>query len=545
MKVSENILAGLKEAGWDGESLVAAVSGGGDSLALAYALVEEGIKPVVAHLDHGFRSQSAKDAEFVATQAGLLGLHFIGDRVDGPKIVAKKGGNDEAIARSLRYSFLMRTLASLGGGLIVVAHTADDQAETVLQQIFRGSAYPIGMQSRRGSIVRPMLNLARKDLRSYLSTIGVCPVEDESNGDLDRTRAWFRHEIIPEIVNRYPSAISRLGNLAQIQQSVRADLWARAEEALNDNGLSIDSLMRESLALRRQVISNLLGRSGASISFLRINEILAAADRGRARIQLSPRRVLRVESGHLEVIASANQSTFYKEIRVETASQLPAGFPESFFDRWEDLVIRHRRPGDHVKLSGGRRKLSRWLIDNKVPREDRNSLNVLASGSNILWVQGLGGASGTGFVEPDKGFMERAIELASNAARAGELPVGAVVVINGRIVGEGYNETEQRTDSTAHAEILALQAASKEVGDWRLEEATLYVTLEPCPMCFGACLQSHVQRVVFGATNRREGCLGSVVDLNKLSWKRSLEVEGGMLEEECSDLLIEFFAARR
>ena len=97
MKVSENIMAGLKEAGWDGESLVAAVSGGGDSLAMVYALVAEGLKPVVAHLDHGFRSRSAEDAEFVATQTGRLGLRFIGDRVDGPKIVAKKGGNDEAI----------------------------------------------------------------------------------------------------------------------------------------------------------------------------------------------------------------------------------------------------------------------------------------------------------------------------------------------------------------------------------------------------------------------------------------------------------------
>ena len=216
------------------------------------------------------------------------------------------------------------------------------------------------------------------------------------------------------------------------------------------------------------------------------------------------------------------------EMRVEVPSQLPAGLPDSLLETWDDLVIRYRRPGDRVKLDAGTRKLSRWLIDKKVPREDRNSLKVLASGTNILWVQGLGGAKGTGFVDPDKEFMERAIELAKNAVGVGELPVGAVVVFNGQVVGEGHNETEQRSDPTAHAEILALRAASKKIGNWRLSGASLYVTLEPCPMCFGACLQSHLQRVVFGARNNREGCLGTVADLNRLPWKRSLNIQGGI-----------------
>jgi tRNA(Ile)-lysidine synthase len=543
--IPESVLLGLEEAGWDGEPLVAAVSGGGDSLAMAHALASQGLRPVVAHLDHGFRPKSSEDANFVADQARRLGLRFVVERVNLPELIAKQGGNQEEVARSVRYSFLARTLSKCGGGLITVAHTADDQAETVLHQILRGSAYPSGMKRRRGSVVRPMLALARRDLRSYLSSIGISPVEDKTNRDLARTRAWLRHDIIPQIVRRYPTVVSRLSGLAQVQQSLRADLVSRAEEVLDRRGVSVDSLLLESLALQRQVVAELLERAGAPVSFGRVEEILAAKDDGRARIQLSPTRVLRVGSGRLEVIATRMQAPNPDEVRVENSAQLPAGLPDSLLALWENLVIRHRRSGDRIKLSGGTRKLARWLIDKKVPREDRASLKVLASGSDVLWVQGLGGAKGSGFVDTDVGFMERALSLAESAAEMGELPVGAVVVFEGRVVGEGHNETEQRGDSTAHAEILALRAASRDIGDWRLTDASLYVTLEPCVMCFGAGLQSHLKRVVFGARNKREGSFGGVVDLNKFPWKRSLDIQGGILEEKCSKLITRFFEARR
>jgi tRNA(adenine34) deaminase len=142
--------------------------------------------------------------------------------------------------------------------------------------------------------------------------------------------------------------------------------------------------------------------------------------------------------------------------------------------------------------------------------------------------------------------MHRAIELAHRAAEEGEVPVGAVVVVGGAIVGEGWNRPIAAADPSAHAEIQAMRAASAALRNYRLLDATLYVTLEPCPMCVGAILHARVRRVVFGAKDPKTGAAGSVVDLfaeEKLNHHAT--VEGGLLAEECGQLLRRFFAARR
>ena len=142
--------------------------------------------------------------------------------------------------------------------------------------------------------------------------------------------------------------------------------------------------------------------------------------------------------------------------------------------------------------------------------------------------------------------MRRAMELAQRAAEEGEVPVGAVVVVDGTIVGEGWNRPIGAADPTAHAEIQAMRAASAALRNYRLLDSTLYVTLEPCPMCVGAIFHARVRRVVFGAKDPKTGAAGSVVDLfaeEKLNHHAT--VEGGLLAEECSELLRRFFAARR
>jgi tRNA(adenine34) deaminase len=149
-------------------------------------------------------------------------------------------------------------------------------------------------------------------------------------------------------------------------------------------------------------------------------------------------------------------------------------------------------------------------------------------------------------VSVDAAFMHRAIELAHRAAEEGEVPVGAVVVVGGAIVGEGWNRPIAAADPSAHAEIQAMRAASAALRNYRLLDATLYVTLEPCPMCVGAILHARVRRVVFGAKDPKTGAAGSVVDLfaeEKLNHHAT--VEGGLLAEECGQLLRRFFAARR
>lgn len=138
-------------------------------------------------------------------------------------------------------------------------------------------------------------------------------------------------------------------------------------------------------------------------------------------------------------------------------------------------------------------------------------------------------------------FMTRALELAKQAADLGEVPVGAVVVKNGQIIGEGYNMREQKCNALSHAETEAINNACKTLGDWRLDDCTIYVTLEPCPMCAGAIINARIKEVVFGAYDRTMGCLDSVTNLMALPFANNTVVYGGIREDECKQILTDFF----
>lgn len=148
--------------------------------------------------------------------------------------------------------------------------------------------------------------------------------------------------------------------------------------------------------------------------------------------------------------------------------------------------------------------------------------------------------------ETDIGYMRAALGKAREALAVGEVPVGAIVVVADGIEGTGHNHSIRDCDPTAHAEIIALREAAKSVGNYRLSDATAYVTLEPCPMCIGAMLHARIRRLVFGAYDPRAGAAGSVIDLcNDRRFNHRIEVNGGLLAEECGELLSGFFAARR
>lgn len=148
--------------------------------------------------------------------------------------------------------------------------------------------------------------------------------------------------------------------------------------------------------------------------------------------------------------------------------------------------------------------------------------------------------------DPEIGFMQTALALAREAGAAGEVPVGAVVVKAGEIVGRGFNAPISRHDPTAHAEIMALRDAARNLGNYRLPDCQLYVTLEPCAMCAGAILHARIARVVYGAQDPKTGACGSVIDLfSEPRLNFHAESIGGMLAEECGVLLSGFFAARR
>lgn len=146
----------------------------------------------------------------------------------------------------------------------------------------------------------------------------------------------------------------------------------------------------------------------------------------------------------------------------------------------------------------------------------------------------------------DKKYMELAILEAKKAQSLNEVPIGAVIVLNDEVIASGYNIRETSQTTLSHAELIAINEANKKVGSWRLEDCTLYVTLEPCPMCAGAIIQSRIKRVVYGATDPKAGCAGTLMNLLiEDRFNHQVEVTGGILQSECSGLLANFFKALR
>jgi tRNA(adenine34) deaminase len=146
----------------------------------------------------------------------------------------------------------------------------------------------------------------------------------------------------------------------------------------------------------------------------------------------------------------------------------------------------------------------------------------------------------------DGAFMQRALALAERAARDNEVPIGAVLVLDEEVIGEGWNQPIANHDPTAHAEVVALRAGAARLGNYRLSGTTLYVTLEPCAMCFGAVLNARVSRVVFGAWDQKAGACGSVIDLpRQAKLAHGIDVFGGVCSEQSATLLRVFFETRR
>lgn len=143
-------------------------------------------------------------------------------------------------------------------------------------------------------------------------------------------------------------------------------------------------------------------------------------------------------------------------------------------------------------------------------------------------------------------YMKEAIRQAKKAYALDEVPIGCVIVQDGKIIARGYNRRNTDKNTLAHAELTAIRKASRKTGDWRLEDCTMYVTLEPCQMCAGAIVQSRMKKVVIASMNPKAGCAGSVLNLLQMAaFNHQVEIERGLLEEECSEMLSQFFRELR
>ncbi len=146
----------------------------------------------------------------------------------------------------------------------------------------------------------------------------------------------------------------------------------------------------------------------------------------------------------------------------------------------------------------------------------------------------------------DERYMKQALTQAKKALALGEVPIGCVIVYDGKVIGRGYNRRNTDKSTLSHAEITAIRKAGKVIGDWRLEDCTAYITLEPCPMCAGAIVQARIKRVVVGAMNPKAGCAGSVLNiLQEPGFNHQVEFENGVLKEACAGILKTFFTDLR
>lgn len=149
-------------------------------------------------------------------------------------------------------------------------------------------------------------------------------------------------------------------------------------------------------------------------------------------------------------------------------------------------------------------------------------------------------------VKTHEKYMRQALRQAQKAAAVGEVPIGCVIVYEDRIIARGYNQRNTRKTSLGHAELLAIRKANKKLGDWRLEDCTMYITLEPCPMCAGAIVQARIPRVVLGAMNPKAGCAGSIVNLlQERRFNHQVEIIPDILVSECQNIMKEFFRELR
>ena len=481
------------------DPLVLAVSGGGDSVAMAHLVHALRRQAVIAHLDHGLRPDAHLDAAFVEALGRRLGFPVFLEQAR-----LAPGGNLEAKAREARYAFLYRVAKRVKARAILTAHTLDDQAETVLFQLVKGTGRALGIREKQGLVVRPLLGLERQALRTFLEALGEAWREDPTNQDPSLDRNYLRLAVLPLLEARFPGAKAAMGRFARVQQEEDAFLEAEAARCLLPDprffvpAYRVHPLLEAPCVLRRRALRRVLEALDLRPE-TRLLELLEGALKGKA-VTLPGGVLARRKGGVVFLIP--------KDPRLP----LPPGF-------------RRPRPGD--RLASGKR-LFEALAEMGLPKELRRLWPVRAEGEGVVEVYG-----------QTETPMRLALEEARLALGEGEVPVGAVLLYGDRVY-RAHNRVEALKDPTAHAEMLLLREVGGVLSQGKtrtvLKGAILYVTLEPCLMCYGALRQAGV-RIVYGTENLKEGAL--------TRYGVGEGMAGGLLEAECAKLLTGFFRSHK
>lgn len=419
-----------------GSAVLAACSGGPDSLALVHALYrlreEYGYRLAVGHVNHLLRgAESDADAAFVGEFAAGLGLPFYHTAVEAAAYAARAGRNLQDAGRALRYGWLRRTAAELGGAVIATGHHRGDQAETVLLNLFRGagSAGLAGMKPAAGGVIRPLLAVDRGDIDAYCREQGLTPRLDSSNLKTDYQRNFLRLELMPRLEEAFnanmAATLSRTAEIVgdehdYVAGAARA-LWP---QVVREEGaaLAVDCAALSGLhtAVRREIVRQALEKKRGDlrgIGFFHVEKLLMMADSGMTgnALELPGGLTARREYGYLLLTAAERPAdgitapgvplvvpgaTEVAALGVTVTARLTAerpadAGPDSAVFAWDELApplfVRTRQDGDRFRPAGmtGGKKLKEYLIDAKVPRRLRDRVPVVADSRGIVWLAGL------------------------------------------------------------------------------------------------------------------------------------------------------------
>ena len=398
-----------------GQTVAVALSGGRDSVCLLHVFRKLASKftfrLVAVHVHHGLRKEADEDEVFCRELCEKWEIPLRVMRVDVPKRIQQTGESVEAAAREMRYEVFEKLIESGQVQRIALAHHQQDQAETVLLHLLRGSGLTglCGMKAVRLPYIRPMLEAAARDIDTYVMENELSHVEDASNQDTVYRRNRIRHELLPLLQQEYnPEIVKALAQMAEQLQAEEIYLEQQIPENVSKQ-LSIDWLLRYPVNLQKRILRKWLRQHGLvqDVQQSHIQQLLDLCKGQTGRRISLPKGLTACRSYDILVIhrsvpcQSFQQGfpSFQMEYlplaeaqkQWESQEQVPA-LPE---EKWlcadsftQQPVWRTRSPGDYIVANGGRKKLKEFLIDEKVPREERDRLPLLADGSHVLWVFG-------------------------------------------------------------------------------------------------------------------------------------------------------------
>ena len=413
-----------------GETVVMGLSGGADSMALAHALAtlapRIGFTVVAAHLDHGLRADSAADAAFCRETCTRLGIAFRTATADVRGRAERDGGGIEEAARLERHAFLRSVKDEVGTAVIALGHTRDDQAETFLMRLLRGSgsAGLAAMRPRRGDVIRPLLGVSRREVLQYARENDLSWREDPTNADPSFLRNRVRHELLPYLETRFnPGIRETLARTAGLLAD-EADVLEGEADALFDRAgrsagpvvrLDRTALLTAPPAVARRTVRRALAMSGGlrGVAAAHVEKILAVArSRGASGRRLPLPRGWEALFSFDEIGFEPRPKPlrpFSYPLPVPGRIEVPGGITietrtadrESASKKtgeWSaivavlgtaGLVVRSRRAGDRVRVKGREMSLKRFLMAERVPAGVRGGLPLVASGGTVLWIPGL------------------------------------------------------------------------------------------------------------------------------------------------------------